>query len=467
MRNNDPATLEQPRKGITWNIALDKKEEVVVLPSSTDDKPHSYQGWAHFPPKVAARIRLRHEALNKTAQSGVNETVAYSRSDNAFQRRKKFSRILLGRLLGINRPNGKPRPRPTGCSQFNSEASTHPPTVMPIDNDKTDCRSVPLETDPSATGTLVSSAQFDIDSTDPATRIETISSLNPPAAAHVISGDRHREDRFSHEKDQQLGPQMTLTTPTVTIHVTAGRPNDQKTSGRDEDESQSAMRNQFKRTPLAQETEPSKRPDGLASFKSESKKVKETWNASVQQQDSADDDCRHCVHRAILSCLLPAEAAEALQSLETIRRHLRIARSRTRIGVRLSQQCADSASHEPVAVMQPSDPSTGFQSVNGLPSIPSPAATMSTSAKTRPSQWPHQLMIIEKANYSAISFCILCFLIYPFNPYSRHQGRICESSVTFPNHLCMPAVSDNRFWDTPHTEWKSFSGRGGRVDSVE
>ena len=44
------------------------------------------------------------------------------------------------------------------------------------------------------------------------------------------------------------------------------------------------------------------------------------------------DQCRTCLHRAVLGCLLPPEATEALASLDQIRRQLRKSRLRSSAG---------------------------------------------------------------------------------------------------------------------------------------
>lgn len=97
------ATMETPRKpSITWEITLDKNDRDSGARDQQEELPDvkPYDGWPHFPARLSSRIRNRGQQVLTSKQNDKGGEEEHQSIKNSFQRRKKFGRTLLARLLG-------------------------------------------------------------------------------------------------------------------------------------------------------------------------------------------------------------------------------------------------------------------------------------------------------------------------------------------------------------------------------
>ena len=95
-REEESSAVSSKSRGITWEILVDTKTNTAENLEEDDEEEEAkpYDGWAHFPARLASRIRNRHDKLTKDSQKNKKQV-----ESNPFLRRKKFGRTLLERLL--------------------------------------------------------------------------------------------------------------------------------------------------------------------------------------------------------------------------------------------------------------------------------------------------------------------------------------------------------------------------------
>ena len=286
-----------------WHIAVDKEEEigknlwprVQQNPSSESDTSGRYKGWPEFPRSIADKIQRRDGKrlagiVSKVAASGdgcgrsISESTIANSNSSSFARRRRFGKKILMSLLRRRKGGNK--------GQFNTTATTTPPRLIDRQTSKNDFPVVP-----SVTGVLAASSTIELEKKETTTQKDV---------DHCIIKNLQLFKKMESDLNFDDGNEVArscCSNPSAEL-----------------DASLRLAENNDRLIPDCVFELPNDEADVI------NKAKKQVRNALTAVDNVAVDDC-HCVHRAVLSCLLP-DTSMSLGNLESIRRQLRRTRHR-------------------------------------------------------------------------------------------------------------------------------------------
>ena len=315
---------------VTWDVIIDKAKKPSENKVSNNDSLLTYPGWSHFPVKVASSIRNRQKKMTQTATSiDVNPSLS---PGNPFQRRKKFARTLLSRLLAKDVQGSSIRAASSKVIKSVRKPSLSD-TKDEIRGASSSSSGIRIIHQNQQHPTTTKSDPYRIDKEDQDEERPRISILDNDSDHHrKIKGDQLSKKSIGCNTTSRIDPSCTAeaaqrlaASTSLIIQVSTVSSEQQGTTKPDSDD---------------------QKVDGQHDGSS-SKMIKDVKNnfvilSSVKANDddehhiSIDNDAGQdlmednvcCVHQAVLGCLLPPEATEALASLDQIRRQLKRTRLR-------------------------------------------------------------------------------------------------------------------------------------------
>ncbi len=321
---------------VTWDVIIDQAKKPSGNKVSNNDSLLTYPGWSHFPVKVASSIRNRQEQMTQTATSiDVNPSLS---PGNPFQRRKKFARTLLSRLLAKDVQGSSIR-----AASSKIIKSVRKPSLSDTKDDPSSKEIRGASSSSSGIRIIHQNQQHPTTTKSDPYRIDKehqdgghrISILDNDSDHHrKIKGDQLSKKSIGCNTTNRIDPSCTAeaaqrlaASTSLIIQVstvsseqqgTTTKPDsdDQKVDGQ-HDGSSSKMIKDVKNNFVI-----------LSSVKADDDD--EEHHISIDNDAGQDlmEDNVCCVHQAVLGCLLPPEATEALASLDQIRRQLKRTRLR-------------------------------------------------------------------------------------------------------------------------------------------